>query len=117
MFLGLADPPGPTSTDTVPSGGFTLQVGHLFLFGILGLLVSTGAQVVRNSRSLRVALASGLLVGVTVAVFTEWYQSTIPGRSGNVEDILTDVVGVAGGAVLAWLLRTWLTGVSSHAQR
>ena len=112
MFLGLADPPGPTSTDTVPGGEFTLQLGHLFLFGVLGLLVSTGVLVVRNSRGLLVPVASGLFVGVMVAVFTEWFQLSVSGRSGNVEDILTDVAGVVGGAGLTWVFMAWRTCLS-----
>ena len=107
MFLGLANPPGPSST--VLGGEATLQIGHLFLFGLLGLLISAGAMVVSCSQRLTVALLAGLGVGGALAILTESYQLSVSGRSGNLEDVLTDIVGTAIGATLAWMIQLWLT--------
>ncbi len=38
-------------------------------------------------------LATGLL-GLLVAIFDEWYQTALPHRSGQIQDVLIDLVGI-----------------------
>ena len=109
MLLGMSDPLGQSLSSTFVGSQAALQLGHFFLFGVLGLLIASGALAVTNSKRLAVALIAGLLVGGAAAVLTESYQSTVSGRSGNLEDILTNVIGTASGALFAWIMRIWLT--------
>ena len=103
MFLGMADPPGPDSSG-VPAVGVA---GHLFLFGVLGLLISAGALILHRPGRVTLALIAALLVGGLVGILTESYQLTVGARSGTLEDFFTDVIGTAGGATLAWMVRLW----------
>ena len=78
---------------------------HLFLFGMLGFLTAVGALVIRRSERLVVAMMAALLVGGAWALATEWYQTTLPGRDGSLDDLLANALGTAAGAMLAWLAR------------
>ena len=85
---------------------------HLFLFGMLGFLTAAGAQVIRRSERLAVAMAAALLLGGAWALATEWYQSTLSGRDSSLEDLLANVLGAATGALLAWLARRRIAQMS-----
>ena len=85
---------------------------HLFLFGMLGFLTGVGALVIRRSERLAVAMVAAILVGGAWALATEWYQTTLPGRSATLEDLLANAVGAAAGALLAWLVRRRITRLS-----
>ena len=85
---------------------------HLFLFGMLGFLTAVGALVISRSERLAVAMVAALLVGGAWALATEWYQTTLPGRSASSEDLLANAVGTAAGALLAWLFRRRVARVS-----
>ena len=108
VLLGTSNPPLPGSSETVPGWEAMLQLGHLVLFAVLGLLIASGALVAARSQRLSVALVAGLLVGGVAAALTEAYQLEVAGRSGNLEDILLDVTGAAWGALAAWMVRMWL---------
>lgn len=102
VFLGSSDPPAPDSgLLPVPF------LGHFALFGILGFLASVSTATVARSRTWLVDLGGAVLVGVLWGIFTEWYQTTVPGRDSNLEDLLTDVVGAGAGGMAAGVLRMW----------
>ena len=109
MLLGMSDPPLPGSGETVPGGDAMLQLGHVVLFAVLGMLIASGALVAAGSKRLSVALVAGLLVGGAAAALTKVYQLGVAGRSGNLEDVMLDVTGAACGALAAWMTRLWLT--------
>lgn len=85
---------------------------HLFLFGMLGFLTAVGALVIRRSERLAVAIVTALLVGGAWALATEWFQTTLPGRTASLDDLLANALGTAAGAVLAWLVRRRVTRLS-----
>lgn len=78
---------------------------HLFLFGILGFLTSLGALLVIRSKNPVIPALAALLIGGAWAVGTEWYQRVLPGRDASIEDLLVNGLGLAGGAMAAWLAR------------
>ena len=103
VLLGSADPSIPG--DGVAAGGEVWFVlGHLFLFAVLGLLTVLAALMGGWTGRLTAAQTVGLVLGSVVGVLTEVYQLGVSGRSGNLEDVATDVAGAAGGAVLACLV-------------
>ena len=114
LFLGRSEPP----TD-VPSGASIPYLGHLFLFGVLGSLVSLSNATVSTARrsfldvSLDVYMA--VLVGVLWGIFTEWYQSTVPGREASWLDVLVDVGGALAGGIAALAIRSWIRRLRNSA--
>lgn len=109
MLLGMSDPPLLGSSETVPWYDAMLQLGHVVLFAVLGMLIASGALVATGSERLSTALVAGLLVGGAAAALTEVYQLGVTGRSGNLEDIMLDVTGAASGSAAAWAARLWRT--------
>ena len=108
----LASSRVPTNGADLPAVISSPLFGHLFLFGILGFLTAVGALVIRRSERLAVAMVAALLLGGAWALATEWYQTTVPGRDGNLEDLLANALGTAAGALLAWLARRRIARVS-----
>ena len=96
----------------LPAGISSPLFAHLFLFGMLGFLTAVGVLVIRRSGRLAVAMVTALLVGGVWALATEWYQTTLPGRDGSLEDLLANAMGTAAGALLAWLARRRVARVS-----
>ncbi|MFQ5872773.1 MAG: VanZ family protein [Dehalococcoidia bacterium] len=109
LFLGSSRPPVPNLGSLGHLGGATSPlVGHLILFGALGLLVSTSISVITHSRRPILEVSSAVLVVSAWGVFTEWYQTTVPGRVGSLEDVLVDVLGATLGALISWILLGWV---------
>ena len=46
-----------------------------------------------------------LLIGGAWAVATEGYQTVLPGRDASIDDLLVNALGLAVGAMTAWLAR------------
>ncbi|UCZ52894.1 VanZ family protein [Bacillus shivajii] len=70
---------------------------HFAAYFVLGLFVVNAlyASGVKGLRSVLVAL----LISVLYAASDEYHQTFIPGRSGEVSDVLIDAVGSATGIV------------------
>ena len=80
------------SGDSLPAGLSNPLFAHLILFGMLGFLTGAGALVIRRSERLAVAIVAALLVGGAWALATEWFQTTLPGRSASLEDLLANAL-------------------------
>ena len=75
--------------------GSVRKYAHFLVYLVLGLLV---ARALAKSRQLnRLTLLSALLVCVLYAVSDEVHQLYVPGRSGQVSDVLLDSAGSAVG--------------------
>ena len=96
--------------DRIPSGGASLRVlanfCHAPLYFGLGFLVSmavaarpAGAVVLGWKR-----IAVGVTICFGYAVFDEWHQSRVRGRSPDILDIVTDVAGIVAAVTAARLL-------------
>lgn len=103
VFLGTSDPPGPS----IPYAPVKI-LGHLFLFTVYGFLVSVSAAYVARFKGAILNLLAVVLVGCLWAIFTEWYQTTVPGRHASPGDVLIDVVGSATGGSIAWAVKLWI---------
>jgi VanZ family protein len=91
------DLPGPS---WLPYGD---KVGHLGLYGILGVTLAWG----RESSGASVPHALLILLGVLYGLSDEWHQSFVPGRTPSTGDLVADSVGVLVGyaAALRFLIR------------
>jgi len=103
VFLGISDPPTPEiSPWWIPVGG------HLFLFGVLGMLTTACVASITRSPGIKNYLIAVALMGILWGTFTELYQLTVPGRSTSVEDLGVDLGGSVLGGIVAWSLGVWI---------
>lgn len=101
-----------SSRPSVPSAGndgmdtFLRQGGHLALHFVLFLL-AWRAGIGSFGRTKGVIFA--LFYALINAVLDELYQTTVPGRNANLEDVLTNGAGVLLGfvVVIGWQRRPW----------
>lgn len=87
-----------------PAANFVVRkCAHFLEYSVMGLLWAQALApwVGKVHRSRRMVLA--LVAGVAVAVVDETIQLSVPGRSGQVTDVLLDSAGVAFGIAVAWL--------------
>lgn len=81
----------------VPGPGFPFgdKIGHLGLYGILGVALAWGARRWGAPGRWR-WIALGALYGAS----DEWHQSFVPGRDAAWGDFIADVVGVTFGVLI-----------------
>jgi VanZ family protein len=81
------------------------KIVHLILFGVYAYLLAEG--FVRHDRpwfTSRYPVVSSLIIGIVFAFFTEMMQRfVIPGRHGNIYDMLADMLGSIMG-LTAWYI-------------
>jgi len=82
------------------------NAGHAIGYAGLGLLWWR-ALAARLTSSDRWTLALAFLLTLLYAISDEYHQTFVPGRSGNLGDVLIDAVGAGFGL---WLGRRWQKG-------
>ena len=94
-----------TAIDTDALHTFVRKNAHFFVYLILGVLVF---------RALRLSGMSGyrgagaaLVICALYAASDETHQLFIPGRSGELRDVLIDSTGAFVGIGLAWFIAEW----------
>lgn len=99
-------------TSSPPTGGqdawWVPVVGHLGLFGVLGFLVSISVAFTLRTVRLLAHVAAVVAIGSFWGLFTELYQTTVPGRSASIEDFLLDFAGSLLGGLTAWIAGVWI---------
>lgn len=97
ILLALTVPmPSPPSVD--PGGIGLDKIVHFALFFGFGLLWMHGLHRRRPSRGKRTSIERAavlLLVGLVLSILTEWIQSHLAYRSGEVADVIANVLGLA----------------------
>jgi VanZ family protein len=94
----LSSLPGSATGPNTPFWRFVSNVGHVPLFAGLGLCLAMAlARWPWPSRGM-----ATLVLGLAYAIFDEWHQSWIPGRSGSVYDVLLDGVGILLAILAIW---------------
>ena len=74
------------------SGSWIFNLGHLFLYAGFAYFVFRGCREFSPQRDCRV-LTGGIVAAY--ALFDEWHQSWVPGRTASVADLGLDVLGAA----------------------
>ena len=84
-------------------------VGHLSLYGVLGVLAlwSAGRARPKWGWSLLGIVAAGVF-GFLWGSLDEWYQGFVPGRVPTLGDVGLDTAGAFGGSGLLYLLHSLL---------
>jgi VanZ family protein len=81
----------------------TAKTGHAIGYAVLALLWRRALASCRATPG-KSALALAFLLTVLYAISDEYHQTFVPGRNGNLADVLIDALGAALGL---WLLRRW----------
>src|SRR5699024_4047535 len=84
---------------------FIRKCAHFLAYLILGILVAYAIHVKRFYR-----FVFALIICVLYAISDEVHQLFIPGRSGEVGDVLIDSVGSFSGIVIFVLFDKWRNG-------
>jgi VanZ family protein len=77
------------------------KAAHMFIYFVLGLLLMMANKImtIREKKSYFLAWT----IGTLFAMLDETYQNLIPGRSGEVRDVMIDSIGVFLGLMFFWL--------------
>ena len=95
---------GPVQTAAVELlSFFERKAAHMFLYFILILLLWLALAPLLRSTGRQLS-AAALLCGA-LAALDEYHQTMVPGRSGQMRDVLIDLSGAALAVALAMLLR------------
>lgn len=88
------------------------KLGHIAEFALLGF---TGMLTLRvYTRRLLAFSAWPLLFGLIIGLADEYYQLSVPGRSGRISDVFIDSAGVLLGMGLGWLTCVLFTALFSR---
>lgn len=68
------------------SGYIVRKCAHFFVYFILGILV----MIALNNYNLRYFIIYASIICIVYAIFDEFHQTFVDGRSGNIKDILLD---------------------------
>jgi VanZ family protein len=82
------------------------RFAHLFEYSVLGVLAARAGLVVRENKSLKTFFVfTGVIL--CAAVFDEWHQSFVSGRTAALIDVIFDILSGAGGvmAYQLWIYR------------
>lgn len=79
------------------------KLAHYTLYAIGGILIANCVyQFVNNEKYL---ILVSTTIGIIYAISDEIHQLIIPGRSGNVKDVIIDSIGILTGIVLFLLAK------------
>ena len=82
---------------------FIRKAAHFLAYFVLGIL--TFHLVLRLSGDFKKAIVITMLISIVYAAFDETVQTFVPGRGGQVGDIIIDGAGAAAGIAFYLLLR------------
>lgn len=77
---------------------------HFFVYAVLGGLIVNALW--RKDQSFKRTCVMALVISVLYATSDEWHQTYVPGRAGQVADVLLDGLGSLGGILAtSWVKR------------
>lgn len=88
---------------------------HVAAFGGLGLLLS--AVMALRVRDMRVHASAVLTIALLYAMFDEWSQQFVAGRSPDVKDFAADACGTLMGLFCFWIVRSAFASEGRSASR
>ena len=91
--------------------GMVRKLAHFCEYCLLGFWLMLTLRV--YTRRLLAFIAWPLLGGLGTAVLDEFFQTMIPGRSGQVSDVVIDFVGVLMGLCVALFIQMLLGAIFS----
>ncbi|WP_159434335.1 VanZ family protein [Peptoclostridium litorale] len=80
---------------------------HMFNYCVLAVLISLALKASGVNGHRRYFLA--YIMATLFSMLDEYYQTHIPGRSGEVRDVFVDNVGVLVGLMVIWIIKKKVT--------
>lgn len=102
VMVALASTPSPED----PSGGALANAVHAIQYAVFVLILLSLARAVLPRLPATVLFVPVLGIALLVGAGQEWYQSYLPYRSADPNDILFDTVGAVGGLLVGTLVAT-----------
>ncbi len=108
LILGWLDPTFETLSQTIQDARVELlqhairKLAHMSIYSVLGALCMIALCTHCLRDRMRVAFALG--ISACYAVSDEIHQTLIPGRSGELRDVLIDTSGAALGVAFVFLI-------------
>ncbi len=100
LIAAWENPTTPDVGDALGSthGGFW---GHLVLFGILGVLISSTVYYMKRWQHPLLGIIAAGMIGLVWGAVTEGYQLNVATRDSSLMDLLADLIGgIVGGVGL-----------------
>lgn len=102
FFVSLLEPITPVA-DTSLLSFLTRKAAHITIYFILGVLIYGAVRKHTSSRKKAILISIGAVLGY--AALDEIHQLFIPGRSGEVRDVIIDTIAGTAGVFLHALIR------------
>jgi VanZ family protein len=80
------------------------KLAHLALYTLGGILIYTHVKTYNLEENSKVMISQ--IIGMTYAITDEIHQAFVPGRSGEVRDVLIDSLGIAIGMLIIAIIYT-----------
>ena len=77
---------------------FVRKAAHFSMYAVLGILLTVNVSYHIKNR--RLILLLPLLIGILYSVSDEIHQTFVPGRSGQISDVILDSFGVLFGCAI-----------------
>lgn len=90
------------------------KLAHMFLYMILTVLLYIPTKGVFEKYRLSLIITTG--VSMSYAVLDEIHQLFVPGRSGQIQDIIIDGIGVLVGVLLVMLFYTMKNKIRKYKE-
>ncbi len=109
VMVALASTPSPED----PSSGAFANAVHAIQYCVFVIILLSVARAALPRLPVAVLFVPLLGVALLVGAAQEWYQSFLPYRSADPNDVLFDTVGAVGGLLLGtaviaiWERRPW----------
>lgn len=109
VMVALASTPSPED----PSSGALANAVHAIQYCVFVIILLSVARAALPRLPVAVLFVPLLGVALLVGAAQEWYQSFLPYRSADPNDVLFDTVGAVGGLLLGtaviaiWERRPW----------
>lgn len=96
---------------------FVRKAAHIFLFFVLAVFVWLAFMIFVKKRPLRALFTA--LVCLALSALDEYHQTLVPGRSGELRDVLVDMTGIVIMLILLALpaVSRWLRSHTKHPER
>lgn len=95
------------STDSQLLHLFLRKGAHFFAYMVLGILLMNAFRTMKLFQIRHAFIAFG--IAVLYACSDEFHQTFIPGRSGQISDVILDALGAATGIIGYTLLFHWFS--------
>ena len=79
------------------------KLAHYCIYLIGGILILLHINLYEEKENKKVLLSQ--LIGSTYAITDEWHQLYVPGRSGEIRDVVIDSLGILTGIVIFLLIK------------